>query len=338
MQRVAKRLLIPFAVVLVAAALGTFVFGRARVSASNPLLENPGMRLASSSHQSLAQQIQEGKLLYETSCSTCHGGDAQGASYANGNTGPKLQGVGGATVDLWLSAGWMPLKVSEQQPERKPVYFTRQQILDIVAFVESTAPPAPGHYNNLYVDLKGANAAKGFDVFSLNCAPCHTITGSGDALAYGVHAPSLHNATPLMVLQAIRTGPQNMPRFGPGAITDQEAQDVVLFVTKDIQHPANIGGLGLGGVGPVAEGFVGLFVGVGACLVFAYWVGDRTDPDAYEEDAAHGHEGDEAPDTDGSDEHAPASPGGWAEALGDDSEAIDEDGAGAEDAGEDTES
>jgi hypothetical protein len=39
----------------------------------------------------------------------------------------------------------------------------------------------------------------------------------------------------------------------------------------------------------VAEGFVGLFVGVGVCLLAAYWVGDRTE----REDEGHGHgEGD----------------------------------------------
>jgi hypothetical protein len=79
-----------------------------------------------------------------------------------------------------------------------------------------------------------------------------------------------------------------MPRFGPGDISNHQALDVVLYVTKYIKTPANIGGIGLGGVGPVAEGFVGLFIGVGVCLLAAYWVGDRTSPDQDE----HEHEGD----------------------------------------------
>jgi ubiquinol-cytochrome c reductase cytochrome c subunit len=298
MQHAARRFLIPFAIILAAAALGTFALGRNRVSANSTALQNPGMRLAASSHLTLAQQIGAGRTLFEETCSTCHGGDAQGGNTASGTGAPKLQGIGGATVDLWLSAGWMPLKTPEQQPEVKAVLFSRQQILDIVAFVESTAPTLPGKYAIPVVDLSDANVAAGFDIFSLNCAPCHTITGSGDALAYGVHAPSLHDVTPLMVLEAIRTGPQNMPPFGPDDITNKQAQDVVAFVTKDIQHPANIGGLGLGGVGPVAEGFVGLFVGVGVCLVAAYWVGDRTDPEAYGEGEHNGHDEHEDGSTD----------------------------------------
>jgi len=61
-------------------------------------------------------------------------------------------------------------------------------------------------------------------------------------------------------------------------------------VTRYIEHPRDPGGLGLGGVGPVAEGFVGLFVGVGLCVLAAFWIGDRT-PRDLEEDGADGHGG-----------------------------------------------
>ncbi len=68
--------------------------------------------------------------------------------------------------------------------------------------------------------------------------------------------------------------------------------DIVGYVVKNIQHPVSPGGLSLGGVGPVAEGFVGLFVGVGACLLAALWVGDRTEED--KGDKGHdGHDGSE---------------------------------------------
>jgi ubiquinol-cytochrome c reductase cytochrome c subunit len=47
-------------------------------------------------------------------------------------------------------------------------------------------------------------------------------------------------------------------------------------VTGVIQHPANPGGVALGGIGPVGEGFVGLLVGVGALMLVCFWIGDRT--------------------------------------------------------------
>lgn len=337
-MRLLRRLLIPFAVLVVAAALGTFVLGRVHVSASSSAMQNPGMKLTSSDSLTSAGMIAAGKTLFTAECSACHGQEAQGSQLA-----PSLQGVGGATVNLWLTAGWMPLRTPEEQPPAKPVPFTTAQINQIVAYVVSLKPggvPVPTN-----IDLKNANAGEGFFIFSLNCAPCHTITGSGDALAGGVHAPSLHSGdvTPQVVLEAIRTGPQNMPRFGPGDISDQQALDVVLYVTKFIKHPDNVGGIGLGGIGPVAEGFVGLFIGVGACLLAAYWVGDRTARDTpgshgQGDDTDHSGEGHDADGHDGeatdAEDRAGDDPGGGArdvtvEAGGGEEVVEDAEGAGA---------
>jgi ubiquinol-cytochrome c reductase cytochrome c subunit len=290
--RLLRRLIVPFAVLVVAAAIGTFVLGRDRVAASSTAMQNPGMRLAASTGLTTAGQIAAGRILFVQTCSACHGVDAQGSSIA-----PKLQGVGGATVNLWLSEGWMPLRTPETQPEGKPPSFTPAQINQIVAYVVSLK--AGGFPVPTEVPLRNASAAEGFLMFSLNCAPCHTITGAGDALADGLHAPPLRQASAQEVLEAIRTGPGNMPKFGPGDISNQQALDVVEYVTKYIKHPTDIGGIGLGGVGPVAEGFVGLFVGVGVCLLAAYWVGDRT---ARDEDE-HGHDGDEHGDGEDGDAH-----------------------------------
>jgi ubiquinol-cytochrome c reductase cytochrome c subunit len=278
-MRFLRRFLLPFAVLVTAATLGAFVLGRDQVPASSTVMQNPGMRLAASTGLTTQGQIAAGRELFLETCSACHGVEAQGSAPGAQVTAPSLRGVGGAAVNLWLSEGWMPLRSSENEPPSKPVYLTSAQISDIVAYVTSLAPggfPVPAS-----VPLKGASAAEGFFMFSLNCAPCHTITGAGDALADGYRAPPLRQATAQQVLEAIRTGPQNMPKFGPGTISNQQALDVVDYVTKYIKHPTDIGGIGLGGVGPVAEGFVGLFIGVGVCLVAAYWVGDRT---AREED------------------------------------------------------
>jgi ubiquinol-cytochrome c reductase cytochrome c subunit len=111
-------------------------------------------------------------------------------------------------------------------------------------------------------------------LYALNCAACHTIEGDGDALAKGTFAPSLRNIPAVQVAEAIRTGPGNMPRF-TGNWSDKQVNDIVRFVTTSIQHPNNPGGLGLGGLGPVAEGFIGLALGVGLLALLGYWVGER---------------------------------------------------------------
>jgi ubiquinol-cytochrome c reductase cytochrome c subunit len=262
-----------------AATLGTFVLGRSHVTASSPLMENPGFRLSASVTATQKAQLAEGQTLFTETCAACHGGQAQGSSLA-----PALLGLGSGEIDLWLTAGWMPLRTPENQAEIKPVWFARRsQINAVIAYIASLRS---GGFGIPSIDLSNSNVAQGFDLFSLNCAPCHTITGAGDALANGYHADSLHGIAATQVLEAIRTGPQNMPKFSVNQMSNQEALNLVAFVTKNLEHPDNVGGVGLGGVGPVAEGFVGLFVGVGICLLAAYWVGDRTERD---DESGHGH-------------------------------------------------
>jgi ubiquinol-cytochrome c reductase cytochrome c subunit len=143
----------------------------------------------------------------------------------------------------------------------------------VSAWVNSLSPSYP---DIPYPHLKNANVADGAALFALNCASCHTIEGDGDALAMSTFSPSLRKIPSIEVAEAIRTGPANMPRF-TGNLSDAQVNDIVKYVTTEIQHPNNPGGFGLGGLGPVAEGFVGLAFGVGILALAGFWVGERDD-------------------------------------------------------------
>jgi ubiquinol-cytochrome c reductase cytochrome c subunit len=211
--------------------------------------------------------VAAGESLFEAVCSSCHLADAQGGTKA-----PSLIGVGPATVNFWVTTGRMPAATPlSTEALRKPPRLSDQQADEIAAFINSLSPSAP--YIPA-VNVKGADLAAGSDLFALNCASCHTITGMGDELAYGTSSPSLHKATATQIAEAIRTGPGNMPRFA-GNLSDSQVRDVVAYVTEKIQHPTNPGGAGLGGVGPVAEGFVALLFGVGGLMLVCFWIGDR---------------------------------------------------------------
>jgi ubiquinol-cytochrome c reductase cytochrome c subunit len=280
------------ALLVSASFVGVFVLGGGRSGASRATgsSEVASASLTSEDAMTEAAQLAAGRTLFVENCSSCHGIGAEGGTRA-----PPLLGVGGATVDLWLSSGWMPLAEPAAEPERKPAKFDRAQVLEIVSYVTSLAPTTPGNPGIPFgLNISHADVAEGFSLFALNCAPCHTITGAGDALADGIVAPSLHGVTKTMVWEAVRTGPGNMPRFGPGTISPAQVIDIVGYVVKHIQHPTSPGGISLGGVGPVAEGFVGLFVGVGLTLLAALWVGDRNEPE--EDDDHEGHEGPEGPE------------------------------------------
>lgn len=263
-----RRFLAPLILTVLAVVLGVVIFGAPSTSPSTTA-KSTSVLTASVSPSSSAS-LSAGEELFAENCSSCHGAEAKGSVLA-----PNLQGLGAGTVNLWVSLGLMPLAVPDAQPIRKPDKFTAEQTNEIAAWVQSLTPgqgvPVPD------ANLKGANVSTGFDLFSQNCAPCHTITGAGDALSNGLEALPLHGVTATQVLEAIETGPGNMPRFEPGTLTLAQAKDIDAYVTEYIEHPVNPGGLGLGGVGPVAEGFIGLFVGVGVCMLIALWIGDRTE-------------------------------------------------------------
>lgn len=212
--------------------------------------------------------IDAGHKLFEENCSSCHLPTAQGSAAA-----PSLHGVGPATVDFWVGTGRMPAATPLQiQADQKPPRLTPKQAEEVATWINSLTPAAPYIPE---VHLKGANLTRGATLFALNCAACHTITGAGDALAYGTYSPTLHIASATQAAEAIRTGPGNMPRF-TGNLDDAQVRDVVAYVTEKIQHPENAGGFGLGGVGPVAEGFVALLFGVGGLVLVSFWIGDRS--------------------------------------------------------------
>ncbi len=275
-RRLRLRYLLPGLLVAGVAVVGLLSSDTAVEAATPP----GGTPLASSQNRAAdpityhlppASYVAPGEALFEQNCSSCHGADASGTDRA-----PNLQGLGPATVDFWVSTGRMPLADSAAQPVSKPPRFDRKKTLEIVAFVNSLAPAAPDYPSGIpAVDTSSANLAEGNSLFVLNCAGCHTITGAGDALSNGFFAPSLHKAYPRQVAEAIRTGPSQMPHFGEGNLSNQQVADIVAYVTQTIQNPDNRGGLGLGGIGPVAEGFVGLLIGVGGLMLVAFWLGDR---------------------------------------------------------------
>jgi ubiquinol-cytochrome c reductase cytochrome c subunit len=212
--------------------------------------------------------IPAGHKLFEENCSSCHLATAEGSALA-----PSLHGVGPATVEFWVTTGRMPAATPLQiQADEKPPRLTNKEAEEVAAWINSLTPSAP--YIPV-VNTKAASLSVGASLFALNCAACHTITGAGDALALGTYAPSLHIATARQVAEAIRTGPGNMPRFS-GQLSDRQVAAVVAYVTESIQHPTNAGGFGLGGVGPVTEGFVALLFGVGGLMLVAFWIGDRS--------------------------------------------------------------
>ena len=225
--------------------------------------------------------INAGKALFDATCSSCHGLDAQGTA-----NGPSLVGAGAAAVDFQMATGRMPAKEVGAENESKPTLFKQQQIYEIADYIASLGggPPIP---DAAQVSTAGANTALGSPLFRANCAQCHGFAGAGGALTYGKDAPPLTQATATEIYEAMLTGPEAMPVFADGAISPQAKRDIIAYVLDTRTEP-NPGGLSLGRVGPITEGAVVFLGGMGFLVLIAMWItAKRREPwDAAQSDAA----------------------------------------------------
>lgn len=215
--------------------------------------------------------ITQGNQLYQETCSSCHGASGQG-SFQDGVHIPQIVGLGPAFYDFMLTTGRMPLADPRAQMIPKTPLLTSAQIHAITAFLTSLAPgqgvPIP------HVDAAAGNLSQGQQLFVTNCAPCHGPTGAGGAVG-PMDAPNLRVATPTQIGEAMRIGPGTMPVFSAGTLDQQQLNSLVRYVLY-LRHPDNAGGAGLGGFGPIVEGFVGLFLGLGVLVLVNRYIGARS--------------------------------------------------------------
>jgi ubiquinol-cytochrome c reductase cytochrome c subunit len=213
-----------------------------------------------------ASAVSAGAHLFVSSCSACHGIGAQGIR----GRGPSLRGVGALAADFYLQTGRMPLPSPRAQPMRTRPAFPRSQIAELVAYVASFGgPPIPT------VSPASGDLARGHRLFALDCAGCHTIQGQG-GIVTGAIVPSLNEATPRQIAEAIRVGPYVMPRFGEELLSAGEIDSLARYI-QSTKHPDDSGGWGLGRIGPIPEGMVAWLLGAAALLLIARLLGERTE-------------------------------------------------------------
>lgn len=206
-----------------------------------------------------------GRRLYLRDCAGCHGPEGRGSFQ-----GPPVAGVGGAGAHFWLATGRMPITDAGQRPVRRPPAYPPQEIDALVAYVASLGPgPAVPS-----VDPDRGDLAGGGHLYRLHCAPCHSATGIGGALAYGETAPALFEASAVEVAASMIVAPGAMPAFDPATFGPAEVDAIAAYVLG-LREPARPGGLPLGSTGRVDEGLVAWAAGVAGLMLAARWVARR---------------------------------------------------------------
>lgn len=215
-------------------------------------------------------QLAKGKELFQVNCSSCHGLNGEGTPEA-----PTLIGVGAASVDFQMETGRMPMARPEAQAPIKKTLYTSEEISAIAAYVASLAPgpkiPSKEQYDTS--KLSQEQIARGGELFRTNCSACHNFEGRGGALPNGRYAPSLMKTSDKHIYEAIRTGPQQMPMFAQGSLSDDDVTEIIGYLNT--LHDEPNGGFDLGGFGPVGEGLWGWVLGLGSLVLVAVWLAKK---------------------------------------------------------------
>ena len=259
-----------------------FLSKRRRHAAARPLLILAALLMVglgysvvspqqTSADSDMSQQIEEGKALFNVTCSSCHGLNGEGTS-----EGPSLIGVGTASVNFQVATGRMPAARPEAQiPARTPLY-SDEQVDALAAYISTwgagVSTPTEAEYSP--EGLSAEEIARGGSLFRANCSACHGIVGNGGALPDGKYAPSLLETANIHVWQAMRTGPQQMPVFSKDVISDDDAREIIGYLNNAHAQPT-FGGLGMGENGPVSEGFWVFILGIGGLAVIATWIAKK---------------------------------------------------------------
>ena len=209
------------------------------------------------------QATTQGKVLFERGCSSCHGADLRGIP----GRGPNLRGVGEASADFYIRTGRMPLRDPQQQPLRTQSPYTKAQQDALIAYVGSFGGPGIPAADPARGDL-----ADGLRLFGEYCMGCHQVVAQGGITTTGI-APDLQSSSPTDVAEAVHVGPYVMPTFPQ--LTPSDVDSLARYVTYT-RDPEDIGGWGIGHIGPIPEGMVAWLLAGVALLLVIRLIGERT--------------------------------------------------------------
>ena len=173
-----------------------------------------------------------GKELFVQKCGSCHTLSHAGTK---GKVGPDLdaaflnargedqgdEAIRGVVLGqiLYPSKGVMPGKILEGEDAK-----------DVAAYVASVAA-RPGKDTGLLAQAGQSNSTDGKQIFTQNCASCHTLKAAGSS---GTSGPNLDTLKPDLatVTRQVNNGGGAMPPF-KGTLSDAQIAALAKFVSQN---------------------------------------------------------------------------------------------------------
>ncbi|MGY2065155.1 c-type cytochrome [Blastococcus sp. SYSU DS0619] len=202
-----------------------------------------------------AEEIADGGTVYQRFCGICHNNDGSGIPGTGVEAGPDLRGLPVAYVDLVIRTGRMPILHREVGAVEEQL--SDEQREAVVAWMAEEF-----ELQGAVPDVGTGDAGRGQPLWLTNCAPCHSAAGNGGISADGTIAPEVTGVDPTGIVEALRVGPFEMPRFGDEVLSEQDAADIAAYVQE--LSAAETTPLGLSDVGRV---YGGVFTGLLALTV-----------------------------------------------------------------------
>jgi ubiquinol-cytochrome c reductase cytochrome c subunit len=210
--------------------------------------------------------VQAGADLYGEHCAICHGVAGRGTEDA-----PPITNAPPALMDFVIRTGRMPLPNPNARVERREPVLDDDEREAVVAYGRTFGPEEPDVPDP---DPEAGDLVLGRELYETNCIACHSPFGGGIAVSQEDIAPALGPADEVEIAQAIRAGPGVMPVFGPEHLDEHDVDSVIRYVMFLRDRPAP-GGVRFGRSGPVTEGLMAWFVGLGLLTVMAYFIGEK---------------------------------------------------------------
>lgn len=229
--------------------------------------------------------VELGGQLYALQCAQCHGADGRGGPMPNyEGEAPPLRpednpNISAAYLDLVMSTGRMPPAGSPYDNRQRRVVVSEEERPAVVAWMAREFD-VPGEIP----EVGEGDPVRGQQVWNTNCAHCHGATGAGGVAGAGAWTPSVNDKSAQTIVEAIRVGPFQMPRFRETQISGQEAADVAAFMEKVREEP----GTPVFGFIELNPVYMSAFVALLSllALISLVWIGGRPawfpDPDKKE--------------------------------------------------------